>query len=193
MEPSGRAAGDSRPRRRRAGSFPTAPRRLWRARETDLEELLAVEREVFRARAFGRAQIRCLLRCQRTVAVLARVGVEPAGWVAISWRQGASTCRIVDLAVRARFRRAGLGQDLIRWALAFGCGEGFAGVTLEVEEENRAARALYAGLGFVTERRLPHYYRIGGHGLRMVLWFHPVGGHRLKKKRAAREGRPIDR
>jgi ribosomal protein S18 acetylase RimI-like enzyme len=167
------SAGTAGARARRWESLSFPGRHLRPACETDIEAILAIQREVFPRRAFSRSRLRCWLRCPRALTMLARPSGVPAGFVAVSWRRGASTCRIVDLAVRRRFRGAGLGRALARAALAFGHREGYAGVTLEVAERNHVARSLYAALGFEVERRLPHYYEKGCHAVRMVRWFRP--------------------
>ena len=144
--------------------------RLVTARLADLDRILAVEREVFPHEPFSRTQIRYLLRSVQTRTRLLMCGGEPAGFVAIWWRKGASTCRIIDLAVRRRFRRLGLGVRLVQAVLRFASREGYVGITLEVAEANRPARALYLSQGFGEERRLPDYYDDGHHAIRMVRW-----------------------
>ena len=147
--------------------------RLVMAQSADLDRILAVEREVFPGEPFSRSQVRYMLGSPQTRTFLLRIDDQTAGFVSVWWRTRASTCRIIDLAVRRRFRRSGLGARLIRSALRFARAEGYAGVTLEVAEGNRPARALYRQCGFCDERRLPHYYDSGRHAIRMVRWLPP--------------------
>ncbi len=142
----------------------------------DLATLLAIEEEVFPRLAFSRGQMAHLLRATSTAAYLALAAGEPAGFVAVWWRRGASTCRIVNLAVRRGFRGRGCGQALVLAALRHGRRHGHVGVTLEVQERNRAARRLYEKMGFGLDRRLPHYYASGEHALRMVRWLAGTSG-----------------
>ena len=140
------------------------------ARPDDLDRILVVEEEVFPQDPFSRRQVRYLLRSPQTHTLLLTAGEQPVGFIAVWWRRGASTCRIIDLAVRRRYRRVGAGARLVQAAIRFARREGFAGLTLEVAENNRPARQLYAGQGFGEERRLPNYYDEGEDALRMVRW-----------------------
>lgn len=74
---------------------------------------------------------------------------------------------IEDVFVAPEYRRTGLATRLIR-GLARHAGErGIARIGLDVSEGNNAARQLYAGLGFVTDRVRPQYYRDGSTALAM--------------------------
>lgn len=64
-----------------------------------------------------------------------------------------------QIAVDPAHRRQGLGRDVSRTLLAVAARQGAVRALLEVEEDNRAARALYRGLG---SRELGVYhYRVG--------------------------------
>lgn len=144
--------------------------RMVTARLEDLDRILRVEEEVFPQEPFTRRQVRYLLRSLQTRTLLLTAGVEPVGFIVIWWRRGASTCRIIDLAVRRRYRRLGAGARLVDAAIRFARRESFIGVTLEVAENNRPARHLYSSHGFGEERRLPRYYDEGEDALRLVRW-----------------------
>jgi len=53
-----------------------------------------------------------------------------------------------DLQVRSRYRRAGVGEQLVRLALTWAEGQGAPQVYLRVGEQNRAALALCTKMGF---------------------------------------------
>jgi ribosomal-protein-alanine N-acetyltransferase len=81
---------------------------------------------------------------------------EAGGFVLV--RVAADEAEILTLAVRPAARRAGLASRLVRAAAARAAREGATRLFLEVAEDNAAARALYAGLGFEAAGRRPRYY-----------------------------------
>jgi [ribosomal protein S18]-alanine N-acetyltransferase len=92
------------------------------------------------------------------------------GVFALGDAQGFILCRVVldeaeilTLAVVPEARRAGLGRDLVRAAARVAADRGAERLFLEVADDNAAARALYAGLGFEPSgRRCGYYARPGG-------------------------------
>jgi ribosomal protein S18 acetylase RimI-like enzyme len=60
---------------------------------------------------------------------------------------------IADAQVLPEARRRGIGRRLVEAAIAVARREGMALLTLDVAEDNHAARALYESLGFATESR----------------------------------------
>ena len=64
------------------------------------------------------------------------------------------------LGVDPRFRRRGLGAELVRAGVAALAELGCTRCSLTVRDDNEAARRLYAGLGFVDERVIVPY-RLG--------------------------------
>ncbi|QTC93377.1 GNAT family N-acetyltransferase [Brevundimonas goettingensis] len=88
-----------------------------------------------------------------------------AGVFAIRAPDGFILCRVVldeaeilTLAVRPSARRAGLGARLTQAAAEFAARAGAERLFLEVAEDNEAARALYARLGFIQTGRRRNYY-----------------------------------
>ena len=61
---------------------------------------------------------------------------------------GADDCWMEDLFVRPEPQGRGLGRALVEAALQRARERGCLRVELDVDEDNRAARALYARLGF---------------------------------------------
>lgn len=82
------------------------------------------------------------------------------------------------VAVRAPYRRQGIGHRLVQWAIEQAHLSGFARLSANVWEDNPAAHALFASAGFHVETRvqvpshpgLPH----AGSGLVMVRPVHNV-------------------
>ena len=68
---------------------------------------------------------------------------------------------ILTIATHPSYRRRGYARQLVE-ALLHRLGErGTSRVTLDVAEDNLAARQMYAALGFAIDGRRPGYYRTG--------------------------------
>lgn len=65
---------------------------------------------------------------------------------------------LMNLAVHPRWRREGIGQELLRWAIANGWDAGARRATLEVRSSNEAARELYEKIGFKARSIRRNYY-----------------------------------
>lgn len=83
-----------------------------------------------------------------------------AGFVIIERanREGRQAGHIVTLDVDPAERRRGLGTLLMQTAEEQMKQEGAGVMSLEVAENNSAARQFYRGLGFVTRGRISKYY-----------------------------------
>jgi ribosomal-protein-alanine N-acetyltransferase len=74
-------------------------------------------------------------------------------------RLAADEAEIVTIAVDLSFRRQGFAQTLLTQLASRALGRGAGRMFLEVGENNRAARAMYARFGFVESGRRRGYYR----------------------------------
>ena len=86
------------------------------------------------------------------LVLLAFIGNFPAG-MAVCFRgfstfAAAPLINVHDLIVAHEFRRRGIGRLLLKEVAAIARDECCCRVTLEVREDNRAAKALYRSLGF---------------------------------------------
>ena len=70
---------------------------------------------------------------------------EPAGFILL--QQAGHTADVIELGVRARLRRQGIGRDLLEHGSPFN-EHGIKRVMLEVEVINKAAYKLYRSSGF---------------------------------------------
>lgn len=92
------------------------------------------------------------------------------GWIAptggmILARTMADEAEVLTLAVEPAAQRTGLGRALLHQALATAQLHGAVAIFLEVSSANTAARALYAGEGFVQVGSRCGYYPEGGDAL----------------------------
>jgi ribosomal-protein-alanine N-acetyltransferase len=85
-----------------------------------------------------------------------RTGERVAGFVAA--RLAPDEIHINNVAVRAKYRRRGVGGALLAAALEHGKQAGARKAFLEVRAGNAAAQALYAQQGFEIVGRRPAYY-----------------------------------
>lgn len=90
----------------------------------------------------------------RGCLLLAKAGNDPAGCVGIR-PLDAMRCEMKRLYVRPAFRGTGLGRVLAEAAVAAARKSGYREVLLDTLPQMRAARALYASLGFAPCK--PYY------------------------------------
>jgi len=111
------------------------------------------------ARAFAKpwsaAEIAKLMANGAVFAVLSR-DPEPDGF-AMAWA-AAGDAELLTLAVTPEARRRGVGAALVDAVSATALARGAASMHLEVAEDNAAARALYAKLGYEEAGRRQAYY-----------------------------------
>lgn len=104
---------------------------------------------------WGQSEFARLLAMPGAVAILAFRAGEPLGFILL--RQAAEEAEILTIGTRPKARRQGIARRLI------GEGLGHAAkarhVFIEVGAGNAAARALYAGLGFIRAGERKAYYR----------------------------------
>lgn len=112
------------------------------------------------ARAFDRswsaAEIEAMLKNPVTFALRADGLGFVMAWVLVGEGE------ILTLAVVPEARRQGVGEALVAAAGAAAVSRGAVAMRLEVAEDNAAARALYAKLGFEEAGRRRDYYANDG-------------------------------
>ncbi len=115
------------------------------------------------ARAFEKpwsaGEIAKLIENPAVFAVLSR-DQHPSGFV-MAWAAGGDA-ELLTLAVVPEARRKGVGAALARAAGAGALMRGAVSMHLEVAEDNSAARALYAKLGYEEAGRRHAYYAGAG-------------------------------
>ena len=133
------------------------------ARLRDLAALARLQRRAFPPRLAYTLPTLALLWALPWVRLLvARRGEKIVGCVIGDWALDGG--RVINLAVDPDARRQGVGTTLLHAIeRALGAGD----MSLMVQIENSAARALYRGAGYVEEAEAPNYYGPGRPGIRM--------------------------
>ena len=143
------------------GPEPSAGPQLRRAGAFDLDVLAALHRAAFEAQPgdeiWDAETLAELLAIPGALALIVEAGGAPLGFVL--GRIAAEEAEILTLALRPEARRRGLGRALVDALVARTTVLGARKVFLEVAEDNKAARDLYAAAGFQQVGRRPGYYQ----------------------------------
>jgi ribosomal-protein-alanine acetyltransferase len=139
------------------------------AKAEDLDQLLIVERQCFRAHRFTRKNFHYHLKNSRSVFAVAESNGEIAGYVAGIIYHGSHNRigRIYSMAVLPKWRGRGIGSRLLKYFEYQSEKQGSQSITLEVRKTNRTAFNLYKRAGYEVKKTLPDYYATGSDGLRM--------------------------
>lgn len=97
------------------------------------------------------------IREPETSVVVAERGGTAVGFGIMNFRD--ETAHLSLLAVAASANRIGIGTALVGWLEHSARIAGIASLTLEARTRNEAARAFYAGLGYLETETLPGYYQ----------------------------------
>ncbi|NKF20789.1 GNAT family N-acetyltransferase [Solimonas marina] len=136
-----------------------------RATRRDVDDILGLERHFPGDRMTRAGLLRLLRRPSAKIWVYGRAPV--LGALVLLTRRGASVARIYSLVVEPQARGQGIGQQLVQTAEQAARRARKRTVSLEVREDNAAARALYARLGYIEACRMRGYYDDGMDGLRL--------------------------
>ena len=138
-----------------------------RFRLSDLDRLLAIERNAFPKAAYPRDLFLELYRDCDKLFFVAVLGRSIAGYVVTCTRP--PRAELISIAVDRRYRRLGIADALLRRTLSRLRQAGAARLNLMVRARNRGAIALYRNFGFRRTGRVARYYENGEDGVRMSL------------------------
>ncbi|MEK0325007.1 MAG: GNAT family N-acetyltransferase [Nitrosopumilus sp.] len=133
----------------------------------DLDEIYAIEIECFGNESFSLLEYRRLLSNHNSIPIKAIVKESIIGFVIGVYQMSIRSCTVVTINVKPRFRKKGVGFELMK-SLEKGlerlkCGE----VILQTRVNNTAALNLFDKLGFSKTSRLLNYYPNGTDGFEM--------------------------
>lgn len=114
-----------------------------------------------------------LLEYSPTTFFVADTGTDIAGFVAGGLEDTGEEIygHICNLAVSSRFRRTGIGRDLVRRLEHQFIIESASGIQLEVRLANLPAQRFYRILGYREVFQIAKYYANGEDAVVMMKWF----------------------
>ncbi|MBR3200802.1 MAG: ribosomal protein S18-alanine N-acetyltransferase [Mogibacterium sp.] len=134
--------------------------RIRQAKLYDVPAMSRIERDSFDSPWSAEEITKDVTAGGNVYVAVAEYGDEKAGYGEI--RMIAGEAQIYNIAIAPEFRRAGIGEALLRHMIARAEEDGCVLVTLEVRSSNEAAMALYRKLGFREVGRRKGYYAKGG-------------------------------
>jgi ribosomal-protein-alanine N-acetyltransferase len=126
--------------------------------ESDLEQVLAIERASFRSPWTRQSFLFDMHENPFARSIVAREGDGTVAGYGCAWHIH-EELRINNIAVKTEARGRGVGRALLRHMLNEGRRAGCCVAFLEVRPSNTAARSLYESEGFVQIGRRKGYYR----------------------------------
>ena len=125
-----------------------------------LDKLYELEEECFDQEAFSKRQIAYLLTDYNTIALVAKVDGEIAGFIIaqVEVEENTEFGHIITINVSPKCRHKKIATNLLKEIESLLKQKGIAECRLEVREDNHAAIKLYKTLGYQTVGKLERYY-----------------------------------
>jgi ribosomal-protein-alanine N-acetyltransferase len=136
-----------------------------RAQRADVVAIYQME-QFFPSDRMSVATIRRFLQVPSAVVWVAQIEKKIVGSLVLLTRRNSRTARIYSVVVTHAARGRGVAQKLVG-AAEIHVGKDKAFMSLEVRQDNVAARALYRKLGYAEVKTLPGFYEDGSDGLRL--------------------------
>lgn len=141
--------------------------RIQPATLADLPALIALEEITFDSDRISRRSFRRWLAHPKHSALLvAKQGLDLAGYALIFLHQGTRLARLYSIAVSENFRGQRIGQQLLEAAEKVACDAGRVYMRLEVRKDNIGAIKLYEKLGYQQFGSYEDYYEDHADALR---------------------------
>ncbi len=132
------------------------------ATESDLEQIMLLEKSSFKNDAWSKANMRGELLAPHTFYVVAEENNNLVGYAGLSKISTSPSSDVQTIAVSEIHRGKGIGRDLMLSLLTFAEEQGAKEVFLEVREDKPTPQALYQSLGFMAIDRRENYYQPDG-------------------------------
>lgn len=148
------------------------------ANEIDMPSLMGIEEDCFGAERFSSETVRAFLQRDDTFVLVAEKDGEIVGSAMCLVSEDERLGRIASIAVLRRFRRHGIGSELLEECERTFQNKDATKYSLEVETANSPATALYLSRGYEIIGMLHDFYGFGRHAYYM-------------EKKGAAKGRPV--
>jgi ribosomal-protein-alanine acetyltransferase len=124
-----------------------------------LDTLCRIEEQCFSEEAFTKRQIAYLLTDYNTIALVAKVNSDVAGFIIAQIETDETDFgHIITINVAPSYRRKSIGSKMLCEIEGLLRQRGIKECRLEVREDNSAAIKLYHKLGYQTMGKLERYY-----------------------------------
>ncbi|MCW3995817.1 MAG: ribosomal protein S18-alanine N-acetyltransferase [Candidatus Bathyarchaeota archaeon] len=125
-----------------------------------LDKLFDIEAQCFDQEAFTKRQISYLLTDYNSIALIAKVNADIAGFIIaqVDLEDNTEYGHIITLNIPPNYRRQGIATKLLNEMEARLKQRGIMECRLEVREDNHSAIKLYHNLGYQTMGKLEKYY-----------------------------------
>jgi ribosomal-protein-alanine acetyltransferase len=135
----------------------------------DLDAIMKIENDCFRADAFSRHQMAYLITRSKGIFIIACHNDEIAAYMSFIISARHNTGRIYSIAVAPDHRGAGIADILMDKTIRHSLENNLRAIFLEVRTDNKAAIQLYQKKGFITHTVKKNYYNDGAPAYSMVL------------------------
>ncbi|MGB6535007.1 MAG: N-acetyltransferase [Xanthobacteraceae bacterium] len=142
-----------------SASRPLPPVKLRRGRSSDLDALIALERDFFTSdHVISRRSFHHFISSPKSTLIVADVGGKAAGCVLVNYRLGSARARLYTIAVGRQFQRRGIARQLLAAAEKSARSHGCRFMRLEVRADDAGAIGLYESSGYSRFGKRPRYY-----------------------------------
>lgn len=138
------------------------------AQETDIKELISLEKICFKEDAFSKNQITYLITKAKGEFIVIRQNNKIIAYLIISKRENSKQIRIYSIAIAPKARGLGLAKRLMNYAEDVCKKESKERISLEVSKENIPAINLYRSFGYEIVGERLNYYANGGNAILML-------------------------
>lgn len=128
-------------------------------RATDIEAIVALERDIFGDDAWSTTQVAADVEASSQTVLVAEADERLVGYAVVAL--AGDVADILRIAVRESSRRAGVASALLREAERVGTAGGAGRVMLEVSAQNVGAQGFYGARGYLEIARRHAYYADG--------------------------------